>query len=75
MAIAAGIRLSQLDATRLSGFANEWLRRAEVLAETGRTLVSLLHWPTSYPLGRSLPSKRRERYLSHRHGAFLCRME
>jgi hypothetical protein len=43
MNLASGIRLTNLDATRLTEFANELLRRAEVLADAGRTLMRLLN--------------------------------
>jgi regulator of nucleoside diphosphate kinase len=43
MAIAAGIRLTHLDANRLGELTKESLRRAGVLADAGRTLVSVLN--------------------------------
>jgi regulator of nucleoside diphosphate kinase len=43
MAIAAGIRLTHLDANRLGELAKESLRHAGVLADAGRTLVSVLN--------------------------------
>lgn len=43
MNLASGIRLTNLDATRLTEFANELLRRAEVLADAARTLMRLLN--------------------------------
>lgn len=43
MDLASGIRLTQLDASRLGELAKESLRRAGVLADAGRTLVSALN--------------------------------
>jgi transcription elongation GreA/GreB family factor len=43
MNLASGIRLTHLDATRLNQFANELLRRAEVLGDAGHALMNLLY--------------------------------
>lgn len=43
MNLASGIRLTHLDANRLGELAKESLRRAKVLADAGRTLLSVLN--------------------------------